>query len=265
MVFFRRQSQPQQSLQDGDRLDVAGVEVLLRVSARARRISLRLDVRRRQIIATAPSLKDLQAAAAFAQRRQEWIWAQIQALPTPKGLCCGQSIMVLGQTWQLQQASGPRSPAQWLENGEDRALVCGGADEAGFRRAVLRALQARALSLLRERTQFHAQALNQPMPTVAIMDAKGRWGSCKPSPRRGFGSAVTVGQIRYSWRLILAPFEVLDYVVAHECAHLVEANHGPRFWAQVKVLVGDPSKSRAWLRKFGQDLHALGADGVSPN
>ena len=259
MVFFRRQSQSHPSLQDGDRLEVAGVAVLLRVSARARRISLRLDAGRRQIIATAPSLKDLQGAAAFAHQRQEWIWAQIQALPTPMALCPGHSLTVLGQAWRLQQASGARSPAQWLENGDDRVLVCGGADEAGFRRAVLRALQAKALDILRERTQFHAQNLNQPMPTVAVMDAKGRWGSCKPSARRGFGAAVTVGQIRYSWRLVLAPFEVLDYVAAHECAHLIEANHGPRFWAQVKALVGDPRSSRAWLRKFGPDLHAVGA------
>ena len=95
---------------------------------------------------------------------------------------------------------------------------------------------------------------------MLFRSAKGRWGSCKPSPRQGFGSELAIGQIRYSWRLIFAPFSVLDYVVAHECAHLVEANHGPRFWAEVKGLVGDPRKSRAWLRKYGADLHAIGQD-----
>ena len=260
MVFFRRQAQTNPNLKDGDQLDVAGVPVLLRVSARARRISLRLDPARRQIIATAPSLHALSAAAAFAQQRQEWIWAQVQALPAYTALVPGETLSLLGQDWRLEQAARPRSPAQWLQTGDDRVLVCGGADEAGFGRAVIRALKAKALDLLRERTEVHAKALGQAMPSVAVMDAKGRWGSCKPSPTRGFGSELAIGQIRYSWRLILAPYSVLDYVVAHECAHLVEANHGPRFWAQVKALVGDPRASRAWLRKYGADLHAIGQD-----
>ena len=67
-----------------------------------------------------------------------------------------------------------------------------------------------------------------------------------------------MGQIRYSWRLIMAPYEVMDYVAAHECAHLLEANHGPRFWGWVQTLVGDPRQSRAWLRRYGAELHAVG-------
>jgi len=85
-----------------------------------------------------------------------------------------------------------------------------------------------------------------------IMDAKGRWGSCRPPIKGGPAS------IRYSWRLALAPFAVADYVAAHECAHLVELNHGPRFWAQVKALVGDERPHRTWLRAEGARLHAFG-------
>ena len=65
--------------------------------------------------------------------------------------------------------------------------------------------------------------------------------------------------IRYSWRLALAPLSVADYVAAHECAHLRELNHGPRFWALVHDLVGDPAPQRAWLREHGARLHAVGA------
>jgi hypothetical protein len=64
--------------------------------------------------------------------------------------------------------------------------------------------------------------------------------------------------IRYSWRLALAPFEVADYVAAHECAHLLELNHGPRFWAHVRALVGEAKPHRAWLRAEGARLHAFG-------
>jgi predicted metal-dependent hydrolase len=89
------------------------------------------------------------------------------------------------------------------------------------------------------------------MPSVAVMDARARWGSCTPEHR---GAAA---RIRYSWRLILAPPWVADYVVAHECAHLIEANHGPRFWALVERLFGDPAPARKWLKAEGVGLHAL--------
>ena len=84
------------------------------------------------------------------------------------------------------------------------------------------------------------------------MDARSRWGSCTP-PRRG-GDA----SLRYSWRLILAPYEVLDYVAAHECGHLVHADHSPRFWALVASLGPDVKRARAWLRVHGPRLHAVG-------
>jgi predicted metal-dependent hydrolase len=91
------------------------------------------------------------------------------------------------------------------------------------------------------------------MPSVAIADPKARWGSCRPATARAPAA------IRYSWRLILAPAAVADYVVAHECAHLIEANHGPRFWALCHQLVGDPAPHRAWLRAHAAELHAISA------
>jgi hypothetical protein len=96
------------------------------------------------------------------------------------------------------------------------------------------------------------------MPKVAIGDAKGRWGSCRPARPPGRASKGDAGSIRYSWRLVLAPFEVADYVAAHECAHLNEANHGPKFWAEVRRLMGDPRPHRAWLRTHGAELHRFG-------
>ena len=98
----------------------------------------------------------------------------------------------------------------------------------------------------------HAAALGQPLPEVSVTDAKARWGSCKQAHR---GQPA---QIRYSWRLILAPPAVLDYVAAHECAHLIEANHGPDFWAINARLHPALKTSRAWLKTHGQRLHAAG-------
>jgi hypothetical protein len=122
----------------------------------------------------------------------------------------------------------------------------------GYARAVILVIRRRAAEVLTARTAHYAARLGAPMPKVSVADAKSRWGSCKPGPQG------TPGVIRYSWRLALAPFEVADYVAAHECAHLRELNHGPRFWAHVRDLVGDERRHRAWLRAEGARLHAFG-------
>ena len=116
---------------------------------------------------------------------------------------------------------------------------------------VVRAIRREAQRAFEAWAENHCQALGVIRPPISLIDARTRWGSCTP-PRAG-----TAGSIRLSWRLALAPREVADYVVAHECAHLLEANHGPRFWALVRRLVGDERGYRAWLRREGASLHTL--------
>jgi predicted metal-dependent hydrolase len=241
---------------DGDRIEVDGAPVRLRVSGRARRVSLRLDSARREVVATAPSPRRLAEAAAFAQERRAWIAERIAELPTRHALAPGMLIQVLGQPCRLEAAPGrPR----WRpgEDGEAVALRAAGEGEA-YARAVVRALKAEARRALVERTEVWARAVDRPTPVVSIADPRARWGSCRPPRRAGFGAAVEVGRIRYSWRLVLAPYAVMDYVAAHECAHLIEANHSPRFWAIVGDLVGDHRPHRAWLKANGTRLHAFG-------
>jgi predicted metal-dependent hydrolase len=235
---------------DGDRLEVAGTAVTLRVNRRARRVSLRLDRTRREIVATAPSPRRLSEAAAFARERSAWIAERIAELPDASPIHPGMTLTVFGEPVALEAGTGR---AKWLSanDGEPARIVAMGEGE-GYARAVILMLKKRAMGILSERTEVYAAMLGAPMPKVTIMDAKGRWGSCRPGPRGG------PGQVRYSWRLALAPFAVADYVAAHECAHLLELNHGPRFWAHVKALVGDERKHRAWLRAEGARLHAFG-------
>ncbi|WP_068876206.1 MULTISPECIES: M48 family metallopeptidase [unclassified Phenylobacterium] len=238
------------SLADGDRLEVAGAAVRLKVNRRARRVSLRLDRTRREIVATAPSLRRLPEAAAFARERAGWIAERLAELPGVQPLAAGMLIEVFGRPVRLEAAPGR---ARWIEptDGSTPRIVAMGEGE-GFTRAVILVIRKRALEVLTERTRHYALRLGAPMPKVSVADAKSRWGSCKPGPRG------TAGVIRYSWRLALAPFEVADYVAAHECAHLLELNHGPRFWAHVRNLVGDERRHRDWLRAEGARLHAFG-------
>ena len=241
---------------DGDRIEVDGAAVRLKVSGRSRRVSLRLDVARREVVATAPSPRRLGEAAAFALERRAWIAARLAELPRGAPLAPGTLIEVLGQPCRLEQAPG-RSRWRGSEDGQPQRLIAAGEGEA-FTRAVIRALKAEARRVLTERTEVWAAALHQPAPVIAIVDPRARWGSCRPSRTAGFGAVVEVGRIRYSWRLVLAPYSVMDYVAAHECAHLIEANHSPRFWAVVHDLVGDHRPHRAWLRANGSRLHAFG-------
>ena len=238
------------ALADGDRLVVAGVVVRLKVHARARRVSLRLDRTRREIVATAPSPRRLAEAAAFARDRAGWMLDRLAELPQSAPIAPGQTLEVFGQAVRLVQGSGR---ARWRSaTPEEPSGIEAMGEGEGYARAVTRLIRKRALEVLTDRTAVHAQALGAPMPSVAVMDAKARWGSCRPGPRG------TPGVIRYSWRLALAPFAVADYVAAHECAHLLELNHGPRFWEHVRALVGDERVHRAWLRAEGARLHAFG-------
>jgi predicted metal-dependent hydrolase len=241
---------------DGDRIEVAGAPVVLRVSARASRVSLRLDTVRREIIATAPAARLLGDAVAFAGQRSGWIRERLAELPDRAAIAPDMMITVAGTPCRLESGSGR---ARWRSASETEpwALVVPGEGEV-FARGVVRLLKSEARRVLTDRTAIYAKKLGKPMPVVSMMDAKARWGSCRQPRARGFGAPAEVGRIRYSWRLILAPFAVMDYVAAHECAHLVEANHSARYWAVVHDLVGDERPHRAWLRAHGASLHAFG-------
>lgn len=233
-----------QRFSDGDRLDVAGCPVRLKVDGRARRVSLRVDRTKSEVVALAPSPRRLSEAVAFAHEKSAWIAGQLAALPGRTRIAPGGTLRLHGEAYRLEVGPG-------------RARIDGdrlvAPDDANWGLKILRLAKREALTVLTERTALHATALGRPMPTVAVADPKARWGSCRPA-RPGSPAAI-----RYSWRLILAPAAVADYVVAHECAHLIEANHGPKFWALCERLVGDPAPHRAWLRAHAATLHALSA------
>jgi hypothetical protein len=127
-----------------------------------------------------------------------------------------------------------------------RICVSGG-QQHGPRR-LLDWLRSQARVDLTERTLHHAVNLGCRAKRVTVRDQSTRWGSCS-----------STGTISYSWRLIFAPGEVLDYVAAHEVAHLKEMNHGPRFWRLVRETMPDMQRARAWLKQNGAELHRFGA------
>jgi hypothetical protein len=242
------------SLASGDLIEVAGAPVRLKVNARARRVSLRIDARKREVIATAPSPKRLSEAVAFAGQRAQWIAQHLAALPEPVRIAPGDRLEVLGEGHVLTRAK-TRLEAGFRQDPDGPPVLAAFGEGDAFGRAVLRLLKRQALEVFTERTAHYAQALGRPAPAVAVGDAKARWGSCRP-PRKGL--KADAGSIRYNWRLVLAPHAVADYVAAHECAHLLEANHGPRFWALVRKIYGPEKAPRDWLKRHGTRLHGFG-------
>ena len=240
--------------QDGARLDLDGLAVRLSVNRRARRVSLRIDGVRREAVAVAPSLRTLTDAVAFAHERRPWIAERLAALPAVHAIGAAETLRVFGEAWRL--VPDGRRP-RLLAGGEVSARLtgCGAGEVDG--QLVARVVKREALRVFTERAEAHCRGLAIVVPPIAISEARSRWGSCRAA--RGGETA----RIRLSWRLALAPFAVADYVVAHECAHLVEANHGPRFWALVGRLVGEARPHRAWLRAEGGRLHAYEFRGLA--
>jgi predicted metal-dependent hydrolase len=221
------------------------------VSRRARQVSLRVDRAKGEVLAVAPTLRQLADAARFAHERQAWLAARAAELKPPTQLAPGLAVTVFGQPCRLA-----RSPGRASVEGPDWERGCRlpvVADAATYGRGVTLILKREAKAWFAPRLAHHCAALGVTVPAFAIADARTRWGSCTPGDKRRAAS------IRLSWRLALAPPEVADYVAAHECAHLLEANHGPKFWAHVRRLVGDHRPHRAWLRAHGAELHAFGA------
>lgn len=235
---------------DGQMLDVGGLWVRLKVNARASRISLRVDKVRGVAVAVAPTQRRLADAVAFARSRQPWLADRLaETTPADPPLAAGDRLNVFDVPWTLQP-DGRRPKLEAISDTAGLRLIGCGADavDPGL---VIRAIRRQAAITYDQRAEFHCAALGAPKPSMALTDARTRWGSCTPAgPGR-------VGSIRLSWRLALAPFAVADYVVAHECAHLLEANHGSRFWAHVRTLVGDERPHRVWLRRHGASLHAV--------
>lgn len=209
----------------------------------ARRMRLRLDEKRGVLKLTGPWRMNRKAALDWAAEQREWVAAQLGAMLPPEPFVPGATIPLEGEDVRLEwSAAASRSPKL-----DDDRLTCGGPQD-GFARRIESFLKRRALEILSEETAEFAKRAEVTLRAVAVGDADTRWGSCSSS-----------GRIRYSWRLILAPPEVRRYVVAHEVAHLVHMDHGPKFKALERQLFeSDADAARLLLRRIGNRLKRIG-------
>ncbi len=242
-LLFRRKSEPVTLTIVFDR-EVYPVRV--RRHAQARRYTLRIQATTREIVLTIPPRGSLREARAFAERNGGWIAARLKQLPQPKPFADGTLLPLRGIEHRIVHRRTQRGTV-WTEiEGEERLLcVAGGVPHVP--RRVRDFLKREAKRDLEAASRRAAAALDVGIKRVSIRDQSSRWGSCS-----------TTGVLSYSWRLILAPSFVLDYLVAHEVAHLVEMNHSRAFWRLVEQICPDMRKAKAWLDAHGSELHHYG-------
>jgi predicted metal-dependent hydrolase len=215
------------------------VEILLKRSARARRFSLRVSRLDGRVTLSLPARAREAEAMAFARAQEEWLRATLAGMPARAGVGIGSELPVEGRLLRL--ASGPGRAVR-VEG--DALLIPGDPAQAGVRAgAYLKALARERLVAASDR---YAGQIGRKVEKVTLRDTRSRWGSCAQD-----------GALMYSWRLVMAPPSVLDYVAAHEVAHMLEMNHSDRFWAVVERLYPGWQVQRKWLHAEGQALHAF--------
>ena len=212
-------------------------------SPRARQMRLAVDPRDGSVRLTLPRRAQMDHALRWAETKRGWIEAQLARLPVATPIINDMRFDVAGETLLLDWSERhPRKPVR-----HEGRLQIGGPAE-GLEVRLLRWLKAEARALLDLETQEFAAKIGVSVLPIGIGDPVSRWGSC-----------ASTGQIRYSWRLILAPPFVRRATVAHEVAHRVHMNHGAAFHALVKEILGDdPTPARQWLRNNGSALHWFG-------
>ncbi len=217
------------------------VEVHLKRSARARRFSLRVSRLDGKVTLSVPLRAREGEALAFLKGHEGWLRDTLQAMPEsavrPVGL--GSVIAVEGRALTLAPGTG-----RGIRVDGDRLLVPGNPATVGPRVAAW--LKVLARDRLAAASTRYAGLVGRSYSSLALRDTRSRWGSCSPD-----------GRLMYSWRLIMAPPAVLDYVAAHEVAHLVELNHSSAYWAVVGRIYPGWQGQRAWLHGQGQSLHRL--------
>lgn len=216
------------------------VSVTFRRHAKARRLVLRLARDRSGVIVTLPPRVGRKEGLDFVKRSSQWIADRLAAEPAKRAVEAGATILLRGAPLRIVPA-GSRRGAVTVQ---DDTLVIAG-DAAHLERRLVDWLKVEARHDLIKASEAYALAMDARFHRLVVRDQKSRWGSCSSD-----------GTLSYSWRLVLAPPFVLDYVAAHEVAHLKHMNHGRQFWRLVLTHCPHAARAKTWLKQHGAELHS---------
>lgn len=242
-LFFR--AKPKIPASTSIEIDGVPVSIAVRVHARAKSYRLSIPSGGAPVLTLPPHGK-WSEAEGFLLRQRNWLAARLPRNQQGVSFADGELVPVRGTNYRIVATGKVRGRVELAEDsGETVLLVPGEAAHLG--RRLTDWLKTQAEIDLIAQTAIHAAQLGVTVKQVKLREQKSRWGSCS-----------SAGNINYNWRLIMAPHFVLDYVAAHEVAHLVEMNHSDAFWATVKRTLPDMDRGRAWLKAHGRELMSHG-------
>ncbi|MBV1706488.1 MAG: M48 family metallopeptidase [Hyphomicrobiales bacterium] len=224
--------------------------IALRRSPRAKRMTLRLRNASRDFVLTVPQTVTSAMARDFLERQRGWMIERLRRLPARVMLTPDAIIPLRGVAHRVvHRPEGLRDVTiEAARHGEGPTMnLCVSGPLAQVPRALLAYFKREAQRDLAAAVRFHAGKIGKTVKRVTIRDTTSRWGSCS-----------STGNLNFSWRLVLAPAYVLDYLAAHEVAHLLHMDHSPRFWKLANQLSGDVARAEAWLKAQGARLHQIG-------
>jgi predicted metal-dependent hydrolase len=223
--------------------------IALKRIATARRLTLRVRAATRDIVLTMPPRASLHQAREFASSHAHWIALRLARVPQRTPFEPGERIFLRGVEYVLRHCPDVRERrgAVWQEERNGSPTLCAGGDPAGFERRISDFLRREARRDLEDAVRRHAKAAGRAPTALSLRDTSSRWGSCSAK-----------GALNFSWRLIMAPPFVLNYLAAHETAHLRHHDHSERFWELTKSLCPETDRAEAWLKAHGGKLHRYG-------
>jgi predicted metal-dependent hydrolase len=214
-------------------------------SSKRRKLTVTVERDRTVIIHAPQGISDSEIQRVVESKRQ-WIWAKLhhpqkyqnRQHPPGKEVVSGEAAPYLGRDYRIEIAETPSGDIEFTD-----VFLVPPARQAKRREVLKDWYISRAQEKILGRAEQHAHALGVEFKTARIVDNRYRWGSCTVN-----------NNVSFNWRLIKAPMFVIDYVVVHELAHLLEANHTSRFWSIVRAHTPTMEKAKLWLKEHGQFL-----------
>jgi len=229
------------------RFEDRSFQVSLRRRPQARRITLRISSATGAVVLTLPQRTDLTTAQRFADAHGGWIATRLERLPQRVVFRAGARVPFRGVPHRIVHWSKVSGPTEATRDDKDQPMIAVSCEPGHVGRRVREFLEREAKKELAKAVRHYGARLEVAPKRITVRDTKSRWGSCSAR-----------GNLNFSWRLIMAPPFVLDYLAAHEVAHLKEMNHSPRFWRLVSSACAKTIEAERWLKRHGTELHRFG-------
>ena len=216
--------------------DEPDLEIFLRQNSNSRRITLRISALDGKITLTGPNYLDFKEFKNFAESKKSWLKTKMKSFQRPIFVAEGIKIPIIGSEIKIQSSDvqRPKQVGRILFVSKQKPI------STQVKEYLTEICKIHLDSMCKE----FAERLGSKVRKITLRDTRSRWGSCSNDAK-----------LMFSWRLVMAPEDVLAYVAAHEVAHLKHMNHSKDFWETVEYLFGPYKKERAWLKQNGSTLH----------